>query len=179
MDFPINHLLDAQACYDEVVALLHPQGLGCPNGHGLDQCYIHKRDRAPVVDYRCKCCGRCFNAFSTTILHGTYYTPVQIVQLLRGIAQGVSTAQLAREMGVDRGWLLHRRHQMQDLAMQACPRDALPDAVTEADEVYLNAGEKRRAAPRSGRSAAASGQQSPRPRHVGKRSTAGVGHRRP
>lgn len=148
MDFAITDLLDPQACYDELVELLHPQGLHCPNGHGFDQCYVHKRDRAPVVDYRCKCCGRCFNAFSQTIWRGTRYTPVEIVQVLRGIAQGVSTAQLARELGLDRGWLLRRRHQLQNLALQACPDGPLSDATIEVDELYVNAGEKRYAPPR-------------------------------
>ena len=158
MDFPISHLLDSQACYDELVLLLHPEGLGCPNGHDLAQCYVHKRDRAPVVDYRCKVCGRCFNAFTGTLWHGTYYTPVKIMLFLRGIAQGVSTAQLARELGANRGWLLHRRHQMQELAMEAFADKVLPDEVTEADEMYQNAGEKRHAAHRPGRSATVSGQ---------------------
>jgi len=35
MDFPIDAFLDEQACYDQLVALLHPQGLSCPNGHEL------------------------------------------------------------------------------------------------------------------------------------------------
>ena len=158
MDFPISHLLDSQACYDELVLLLHPGGLRCPNGDDLAQCYVHKRDRAPVVDYRCKVCQRCFNAFTGTLWHGTYYTPVKIMLFLRGIAQGVSTAQLARELGANRGWLLHRRHQMQELAMEAFADKVLPDEVTEADEMYQNAGEKRHAAHRPGRSATASGQ---------------------
>jgi len=167
MDFPIKHLLDPQASYDELVFLLHPEGLRCPNGHDLAQCYVHKRDRAPVVDYRCKVCGRCFNAFSGTLWHGTYYAPVKIMLFLRGIAQGVSTAQLARELGANRGWLLHRRHQMQALAQRAFGDEVLPDDMTEADEMYQNAGEKGHAAHRSGRSPAAPGQQGAGARHLG------------
>lgn len=167
MDFPITDLLDPQACYDELLFLLHPEGLHCPNGHPLAECYVHKRDRAPVVDYRCKVCGRCFNAFTGTLWHGTYYTPMKIILFLRGVAQGVSTAQLARELGANRGWLLYRRHQMQALAEQAFPDEALPDDVTEADEMYQNAGKKRHAPHRSGRSAAAAGQQGAGARHLG------------
>jgi len=70
IDFPITDLLDPQACYDELVLLLHPEALRCPNGHPLAECYVHKRDRAPVVDYRCKVCGRRFNAFTGTVWHG-------------------------------------------------------------------------------------------------------------
>ena len=108
----------------------------------MDLCYIHKRDRAPILDYRCKGCGRCFNIFTETVLQGTKYNAVHIVQLLRGIAQGVSTARLAREMGVDRKWLLVRRHQLQQLAAQARSKAPLEDEVTEADEMYQNAGGK-------------------------------------
>jgi transposase-like protein len=143
MDFPLTRLLSPQRCYDFLVPLFHPDGLHCPNGHPPEETYVHKRDRDPVLDYRCKTCGRCFNIFTGAVLQGTKYTVTQIVQLLRGIAQGISTAQLAREMSVDRKWLLVRRHQLQALAAQACDRHPLPDAVTEADEMYQNAGEKR------------------------------------
>lgn len=179
MDFPIEDLLDPQACYNQLAFLLHPEGVRCPNGHPLAQCYVHKRDRAPVVDYRCKVCGRCFNAFTGTLWHGTYYTPVKIMLFLRGIAQGVSTAQLARELEANRGWLLHRRHQMQALAQRAFPDEALADDVTEADEMYQNAGEKGHAAHRSGGSPAASGQQGAGARHLGQRPPAGAGRCRP
>ena len=146
MDFPLEPLLDPQACYDFLLDLLHPDGLGCPRGHPLAACYIHERHRAPLLHYRCKACGCCFNLFSGTVLQATKYHAVQIVQLLRGIAQGVSTAQLAREIGVDRKWLLVRRHQLQNHASQARDQTTLDDGVVEADEMYQNAGEKRHAA---------------------------------
>jgi len=150
MDFPMGDLLDPQRCYDFLVLLFHPDGLRCPNGHPPEESYVNERDRFPILDYRCKTCGRCYNLFTGTVLQGTKYNVVQIVQLLRGIAQGVPTAQLAREMGVDRKWLLIRRHQLQGLAAMKRPREPLPDAVTEADEMYQNAGEKRAKASRPG-----------------------------
>lgn len=146
MDFPLEPLLDPQSCYDFLLDLLHPHGLGCPRGHPLADCYVHERHRAPILHYRCKSCGRCFNLFTDTVLQATKYNAVQIVQLLRGIAQGVSTAQLAREIGVDRKWLLVRRHQLQNHALRARNQAPLDDRVVEADEMYQNAGEKRRAA---------------------------------
>jgi len=66
---------------------------------------------------------------------------------LQGIAQGVPTRHLAQELGLDRKHLLKRRHQIQTLAEQACPREALVDAVVEADEMDQNAGEKGRLRP--------------------------------
>lgn len=152
MDFPLNDLLDPQSCYDFLVPLLQPNGLCCPRGHSLSEAYVHKRDQAPVLDYRCKTCGRCFNAFRGTIWQGTKLSVVQIVQLLRGIALGTPTAQLARELETDRRWLLVRRHQMQSLACQSRSKTALPDGVVESDEMYQNAGEKREMARQPGRS---------------------------
>src|SRR3989304_4099726 len=104
MDFPLGDLLDLARCYGFLVCLLQPKGLGCPNGHPLEEAFVHKRDRAPILDYRCKTCGRCFNLFTGTVWQGTKYNEVQIVQLLHGIAEGKPPAPLAREMGVDRKW---------------------------------------------------------------------------
>ena len=81
-----------------------------------------------------------------------------LVQLLRGIAQGVPTARLVREMRVDRKWLLRRRHQLQHLAAQARRKAPLADEVTETDERYQNAGKKRGTAFRPRRSTASTGQ---------------------
>ena len=142
VDFPLNDLLNPQRCYDMLVSLLHPGGLHCPNGHGLDQCGIHKRSREPLYQYLCKARGRSFNAFTGTVLQGTHYTPVQLVQLLRGIVKGEPTMGLAREMGVDRKWLLKRRHQLQDLAASALLGMPLPDVTAEVDAMSQNAGEK-------------------------------------
>lgn len=167
MDFPLNGLLDSRRCYEFLLPLLHPKDFHCPNGHPLTEAYIHKRDRDPLVDYCCKTCGRFFNAFSGTILSGTKLRPVQIVQLLRGIAQGTPTAQLARELETDRRWLLVRRHQLQALAEKARNRKPLADQTVEADELYQNAGEKRRTALGAHRSASAARQQGAWPRHVG------------
>jgi hypothetical protein len=43
------------------------------------------------------------------------------VLILRGIAQGVPTAQLARELGIDRSHLLAQRHAIQALLKQHFP----------------------------------------------------------
>lgn len=179
MDFPLNDLLDPQRCHDLLLDLLHPDGLRCPNGHPLDECRVHMRHRAPIREYRCKACGRFFTLFSETVLEGTHYTVVQIVQLLRGIAQGTPTARLAREMGVSRRHLLAWRHKLQALAAKHAANGPLPDRVVEADELYQNAGEKRNPAPRPRRPAATPRQQGQRPRDLGQRSTAHSRCRRP
>ncbi len=176
MDFPLLDLLDEQACYDFLVEALHPDGLICP-ACGGDDLTIHRAHRDPVLDYRCAC-GRVFNAWTGTALQGTQRRPPELVLIARGIAQGTPTAQLARELGCSRRHLLDLRHRLQHLAWVHLPRPSLPDAEAEADEMFQNAGEKRQAAPRPRRPAAAAGQQTARARHLRHRSAAGGGRRR-
>lgn len=148
MDFPISELMDEDACYTKLVAWLHPEGLACPRCHQTDRMRVHRSHRAPVRDYRCGHCKRVFNAFTGTALHGIRRRPSELVLIVRGFAQGVPTAQLARELECDRSELLELRHRLQGLAFRNRDRMPLDDEVLEADEAYQNAGEKRRAAHR-------------------------------
>jgi transposase-like protein len=179
MDFPITELMDEQACYDELVGWLHPDGLACPRCRGADTSRVHRRDRAPILDYRCRACRRVYNAFTGTALQGTKRRPVALLLILRGFARGEATARLARELECDRLELLRSRHKLQDLAYRLRDLDPLEDSDVEADEAYQNAGEKRRAAPRPGRPASAAGEQAARPRDVGQRPAADLRRRRP
>jgi transposase-like protein len=174
MDFPITDLLDERACYDRLVGLLHPGGLRCPRCGCADRPGVHRRRRDPVLDYQCGGCGAVFNAFTGTALQGTRRPCARLLLILRGIAQGVPTAQLARELGCDRAHLLALRHRLQDSAAAAAEGQLpLTDPVCEADELYQNAGEKRRQAPRPRGPAAAPRQQEARARHLGQRPAAG------
>jgi transposase-like protein len=179
MDFPITELLDEDACYAKLVAWLHPEGLACPRCHQADRMRVHRGYRAPLLDYRCGHCGRVFNAFTGTALHGVRRRPRELVLIVRGFAQGVPTAQLARELDCDRSELLELRHRLQDLAYRNRDRMPLEDEVLEADEAYQNAGEKRCAAHGPRRSAASTREQGPRPRHLGQRPAAGLWRGRP
>jgi transposase len=142
MDFPMTDLMDNDACYHKLVGLLHPDGLACPGCKAGDHLRVHRRHRAPVLDYRCTACGRVFNAFTGTRLEGTHRRPAELMLILRGFAQGVPTAQLARELGCDRKHLLELRRRMQGDAERWLDRNPLGDDVVEADEMYQNAGEK-------------------------------------
>src|SRR5262245_37034259 len=102
MDFPITDLLDEDACYAQLVRWLHPDGLACPRCRRADRMRVHRSHRAPVRDYRCGHCRRVFNAFTGTSLHGTRRRPGELALIVRGFAQGVPTAQLARELECDR-----------------------------------------------------------------------------
>jgi len=178
IDFPITPLMDEQASYDYLLNVLHPGGLICPGCGSADDFGVHRRHRAPVLDYQCRRCRRVFNAFTLTALHKTCRRPSELVLILRGFAQGETTARLARELGRDRSRLLKLRHELQANAVAAADRSPLPQVVVEADEMYQNAGEKRGKACRPERSAALPGQQGQRARHLGQRSSAGVGHHR-
>jgi transposase-like protein len=167
MDFPLAELIDEDACYRKLLTWLHPDGLACPRCGARDGLRVHRRHRAPVLDYRCTACRRVFNAFTGTALRGTRRRPSDLMLILRGFAQGVPTAQLARELACDRRELLRLRHRLPHLAWLFRGQWRLSDPVAEADEMYQNAGEKRCAAHRPRRSAAAAGQQAARPRDLG------------
>ena len=149
MDFPIADLMDEAACYGRLVAAIHPGGLTCPRC-GSSRHGVHRRHREPVLDYRCRDCRTVFNASTGTVLQGTSRRPATLVLILRGAAQGVSTARLARELGCDRMKLLALRHKLHDHARAGLDAQPLPEAVVEADECYVNAGEKRHPASRAG-----------------------------
>ena len=150
MDFPILDLMDPAACYQFLVATLHPRGLRCPTCRRDDALGVHDRHRPPVYDYRCRRCGGVFNAYTGTPLQKTHRTPAQLVLILRGIWQGTPTARLARELACDRKHLLALRHRLQGLAEAAARPGPVAGSHAEADEMYQNAGEKRGAAPRPG-----------------------------
>ena len=120
--WPLTDLLDEPACYTWLQQMLQPHGLRCPHGHPvpLDQA-PHDRHRGVVVDYRCRQCGAVFNLFTGTLFSKTHYPCRVIVQILRGIMQGVPTKHLAEELHLDRGHLLRRRHAIQALLEQRLP----------------------------------------------------------
>lgn len=166
MDFPLDGLMDEQACYDFLVDALHPDGLACPRCGDREHAAVHRRNRDPVLDYQCGVCGRVYNAWTGTELQKTSLRPSQAVLFLRGVCYGTSTAQLARELGRHRQNLLRLRHRVQARAQCLRMPEPMPDDIVEADEAYQNAGEKRDPARRPGRSAATPGLEVPWPRHV-------------
>jgi hypothetical protein len=74
--------------------------------------------------------------------------------LLRGFAKGMPTKWPVDEMGLAYPSVLDRRHRIQEAVQQGertrlpgeASEDGLPDPEVEADEMYQNAGEKRRSA---------------------------------
>jgi transposase len=142
MDFPIQSFMDENACFKFLRDLFHPKGLSCPRCQAHDGFTTHRYVREPVLDYRCTACGRVFNAWTGTVFQGTHYRPSTLILIIRGFAQGVSTAQLARELGCSRRNLLKLRHNYQEMSKSELDREPLQDTEVEADEMYQNAGEK-------------------------------------
>jgi transposase-like protein len=172
--FPLTDVLDPVACYRWFESMLWPEGRVCPRCGKRDRLIIQTTYRAPLLDYQCQHCAKVFNLFSGTVFSRTHHSLPELYAIVRGVAQGVSTRQLSRELGCSYQALLDFRHKLQGWI--AAVVDASPPvagAVCEVDEMYQNAGEKRHPPHRSGRPAAAAGQPSARPRHLGQRPGAG------
>lgn len=102
MDFPLAYSPTQDECYETLLNLLHPGGLRCPNGHGLEDSRVQRRHRAPIIDYRCNKCAKIFNIFTGTNLQGTKYNSQQLIHCMDGISRDIPINRLAKEMAVDR-----------------------------------------------------------------------------
>src|SRR3954467_6372402 len=141
--FPITELLSEADCYQYLLELLHPDGLDCPPGHGLQPAQApHKQESGAVVAYRCRNCHAVFNLFSGTLFSGTHYSCRILVLFLRGVLQGLPTRLLANELGCDYSTLLAWRHRLQAHALSERAAAPLVDQAVETDEMFQNAGEK-------------------------------------
>lgn len=142
MLFPMIELMSPENCYQWLLDHLHPDGLRCPHCRSYER-WVHRKDRAPLLDYRCKGCHKTYNLFSGTEFEKSHLSLTQIVLLIRGICKGESARTIAEEIGVSRQTVQTRRQRLQERAYEALPQDVLPDEETETDEMFANAGEKR------------------------------------
>ena len=122
LDFPLKDLLDEEISYAWLIRHLWPDGLRCQDGHALptDQA-AHRYNLSNIPSYRCRSCGRVFNIFTGTVFSKTRFSAAMIVLILRGIVKGETTAQLARELEIDRSNLLEKRHRIQALLEERFP----------------------------------------------------------
>ena len=143
MDWAITHLLSEDKAAAELLSYFHPEGLLC-NRCGSGNYYRH-RSFCPGIDkHRCR---HVFDLLSGTAFSGSHFSSAQLVLILRGFVHGQSTAQLARELQIDRTKLLTIRHRLQKNATRNREDPPLTDQETETDEAYRaanrqNAGEK-------------------------------------
>lgn len=146
MDFPILDLLDPDQSAAWLEQHFHPDGMKCPHCQAAKtEARFFRVNRGSGLDvYRCRRCQGVYHLYSGTLFEGSQLPPTQVVLLLRGVLQGQSSYQLARELKLTRKTVLEWRHRLQANAEQQQPSNALDDDVVEADEMFQNAGEKRR-----------------------------------
>lgn len=141
--FSLEPITNDQQAYEFLKQILHPEGLHCPRcGVALpaDQA-PHTQERAPLVNYRCRECGRVYNLFTDTVLQGTHYDCQTWVLILHGFVAGRPTHEITTELDLDYGTVLNWRHTLQDTVLHKRITTALSDDHSEADETYVNAGQ--------------------------------------
>lgn len=155
--------MDDTACVTWLEKHLHPEGFRCP------RCGAPKAEarrgghlrRSGLQIGRCKRCRTRYTLYTGTVFAGKQWQPQPAVLFLRGVSQGTSSAQRSRELHLSRPTVLTLRHEVQRNAEAEVPQTPLPDRETETDEVFQDAGEKRRPTPAAGRSAALSSECPP------------------
>lgn len=145
MDFPIVDLVDDELSRHWLLKHFHPEGLKCPHcGARLDQAREFRQTQtSQLTVYRCTICQGVYNLYSRTVFEGRYFRPAQAVLLLRGVTKGQPTAEIAREIGISRPTVHAVRQEIQANAERHQPPTPLADDLTETDEMFQNAGEKK------------------------------------
>ena len=111
IDFPIDELLDQEACRSWLEKHLHPDGLRCPHC-ACGERRVSRR-AGHFLGYRCKACDRYFTLLSGTAFARSRQTPAKLVLILRGIAKGETTSRLARELTLSRKRMHNLRKKVQ------------------------------------------------------------------
>ena len=148
MEFPITDLLSKEESEQWIQEYFHPEGLKCPRCQaGVEETHIFRTTkRSQLTVYRCNQCGQPYNLYSRTVFEKRHLTPQQVILLLRGVLKGESSNTLAAELGLNYKTVLELRRDLHDNAIRLQPDHPLPDKQTETDEMFQNAGEKRRRA---------------------------------
>jgi predicted RNA-binding Zn-ribbon protein involved in translation (DUF1610 family) len=106
MKFPKVNFRNEEACFQALLALVHPEGPHCPKCGERDQIHRHQNSRQPWrVHYLCSHCDHIFKAWTGTLLQGTHRPPSQILQIWKGMLDGEPTCPCASRLRCDRGKL--------------------------------------------------------------------------
>ena len=154
IDFPITDLFDDSLCLLWLERHLHPNGFVCPRCGSANRRLFRRQGHYDAE--RCRVCDGYYTLLSGSTFEGIRKRPAVLVLLLRGISKGESTARLARELQLSRQTMHTRRQQIQANLNESAPTEMMEGTTFEVDELYQNAGEKRRHALRPERSAAPS-----------------------
>jgi transposase-like protein len=141
IDFPISELLDDGLCLEWLERHLHPHGFACPYCQSTNRWLFRATQAFPA--YRCRDCDGYYTIVTNTVFEKTRQRPATLVLLLRGVAQGETTARLSRELGMSYNQVLTLRQRLQDNANETAPLEQMNGQHVESDEVYVNAGGKR------------------------------------
>lgn len=146
MDFPITDLMSDKASEAWILEHFHPAGLRCPHCQAgwAKSAEFRTTRRSQLTVYRCRVCHGIYNLYSGTIFEARQLRAAQVVLLVRGVLKGERAATLARELGMSRTTLTELRHLIQQNAADLQTPRPLADNVVETDELFQNAGEKRR-----------------------------------
>ena len=146
MDFPILEICDDELGETWLRKYFHPEGLRCPKcDAGVKHARVFGQTRrSHVTQHRCRECQTVYTVYTGTVFANKQLRPAQVILLLRGVCKGESTASLSRELGLAYDTVHHLRQRLHANAVRLQPDTPLPDAITETDEMFQNAGEKGR-----------------------------------
>jgi len=146
MEFPITNLLSPEQSEQWLMEHFHPEGLKCPGCQSsVERANIFRVTRKSELKvYRCKDCQSIYNLYTGTVFQQRHLRPQQAVLLIRGVLKGEPSDVLARELKLNYGTVLQLRRRIQDNAQLLQSEEPLPDFEAESDELFQNAGEKRR-----------------------------------
>ena len=146
MEFPITELLDKKQSEEWILEHFHPEGLKCPRCQSsVENAYPFRQTRRSGLQvYRCKECMGIYNLYSGTVFQQRHLTPEKVVMLLRGVMKGEQSKTIAAELGLHYITVLELRRDLQDNARLLQPDTPLEDDQAETDEMFQNAGGKRR-----------------------------------
>jgi transposase-like protein len=149
MEFPITDLLSSTESTQWILQYFHPQGLMCPKcGDPVTNASVFRTTKkSQLTVYRCRACHAVYNLYTNTLFQQCHLTPQQIVLFLRGVLKGEASITLAAELNVSPQTILNLRRDVQDSARFLQPNTSLTDEHTETDEMFQNAGEKKRETP--------------------------------
>ena len=146
MEFPIADLLSPEQSEQWLMEYFHPEGLKCPECQSpAERANVFRVTRKSQLKvYRCKDCQSIYNLYTGTIFQQRHVGSQQAVLLIRGVLKGEPSNVLARELELNYVTVLHLRRKLQDNAQLLQSEEPLPDFEAESDELFQNAGEKRR-----------------------------------
>lgn len=108
----------AQMCHGRKsgwVSLTDPPKLlegPCPNCRKYNR-KVRRKNRAPVLDYKCVSCGTLFNIFKGTPFEKCRRSPSELLVIIAGVARRRPTATMANELGCQRAALVTFRRKLQ------------------------------------------------------------------